>query len=94
MANKAITAIRSLFPDRTINFNCEALKTSVDTHGIYPGYRSAFNGKSCDVGNVGYGWCAGGTVSFKPPYAWHLRKGIYSAMVDSPDGLSLFPYFG
>jgi hypothetical protein len=39
MANKAMIAIRSLFPGRTIYFTLEALNDSADEHGIYPGYR-------------------------------------------------------
>jgi hypothetical protein len=75
MANKAMTAIRSLFPGRTVNFTLTALNTSADIHGIYPGCRDWDGGKSDFVGKAVFSWEEGGSDEVDAPCAWRGHDG-------------------
>jgi hypothetical protein len=69
MANKAMTAIRSLFPGRTLHFTLKALNDSADEYGIYPGCRSCGNGGSGSVDDAVFSWEEGDGVAVLAPCA-------------------------
>jgi hypothetical protein len=95
MAKKAVAAIRSLFPDRTLHFTLKALDDLADEHGIYPGDRNWGSGKSDNVDKAVYSWEEGDGDAIDAPFAWRLRNGHSDSGKDLRQGaLCLVASFG
>jgi hypothetical protein len=95
MVSKVINAIRSLFPDKTINFTLEALNASANKHGIFSGFRFADSAKSRCVDGSVFSWIGGTGGATIAQYACQNRSGLSGSNVgDRRDGFCLVASVG